>query len=375
MQILKILIPNFLIYFYRRIPWHSFGSFWIKNKSILNLDNELIKMIDFFIKSESYKSVSHFWHLLNIRHLKFLGKESIKNYSTSVARSYYTFLNINENHIDKSMKKIGNVISCEKVNLFKKQNNLSYKESFIYNNLTYLLWYNLKEKKIFKNFEKLSDVGYLSYGDPYIDINDKKVTLDKINSLLDYENINNFTDFSDKKTILEIGAGSGRTTEAILTFNDELKYTICDIPPALFISYKRLSNVFKEKSIGLLYNLNEQELNSQINNYDISFIMPHQLNFIKNKKFDLSIAIDCIHEMRKRDIAKLFNNISTISNYFYFSVWKESFVRFSPIGELFGTSNLNYFSGDYKIPKSWIKEYEKDLLFPSNFISVGFKIK
>ena len=117
----------------------------------------------------------------------------------------------------------------------------------------------------------------------------------------------------------------------------------------------------------------EQDLNTQINHYDISFIMPHQLSLLNNRFFDLTIAIDCLHEIDKKTIDKYINNISKISKLFYFSVWKSTSVPFSGIFNRF-SNNLNYYSNDYNLPKNFKKEFEEDLIFPSNFISSGYRI-
>ena len=60
----------------------------------------------------------------------------------------------------------------------------------------------------------------------------------KINSLFDYEKINNFKNLKNVKNIHGIGAGLGRTSQAILDLEKINNYTICDIPPALFLSCK-----------------------------------------------------------------------------------------------------------------------------------------
>ena len=117
-----------------------------------------------------------------------------------------------------------------------------------------------------------------------------------------------------------------------------------------------------------------KELNNQINNCDITFIMPHQLNLIKNKNFDLTIAVNCIHEMDKNTIQNYFTNINNISKLFYFSVWKKTKVPFSGILRK-NWNNLDYFNNDYNIPENWLKKFEKDLVFPSNFICSGYEIK
>ena len=373
-KILKAFIPPVIIELYNRLPIHSLRKYWLKNKSTFNLDNDLKKMIDFFIQSKSYELMSNYWNYLNIENLKQIKEQNIENYSTTVARNYYTFVGVSDEQIEQSILNVQNTFISEKVNLYKKQINMSYTDSMKYNNLTYLLYLNLKKLELLDKLNYLSDEGYLTYNDPFLEINGHNVSSDKINSIFDYENIDKFSSFSDKKNILEIGAGSGRTSQAIVTFNKDLKYTICDIPPALFISYERLKNVFKNKKIGLLYSLNEDELINEINNYDISFIMPHQLNFFKNKKFDLTIAIDCIHEMDKETIKKYFYNINRFSKLFYFSVWKKTSVPFSGILRR-NSNNLDYFSNDYQIPQNWDKLYEQDLIFPSNYISSGYQIK
>ena len=43
--------------------------------------------------------------------------------------------------------------------------------------------------------------------------------------------------------------------EAILSIQNNLNYVICDIAPAIYISYKRLKLVFPDKKISLLIDL------------------------------------------------------------------------------------------------------------------------
>jgi len=384
---LKSLIPPALIYIFNRLPIHNFKNFWKKNKNNFLVEEELKKMIDFFVTSRSYKYVSNYWHYLNIKNMKqiFESNNNINNFSTSVALNYFTFIDPTENQVHKTITNVENEIFSSKIQFFKKQKNLNYTQSMKYNFLTFLLFLNLIKINYYEKLKSLDDEGYVGFGDPYIDIEGIKVTSDKINSLFDFDKINRFCNLNNQKTILEIGAGSGRTSQCIMTFNSNCKYVICDIPPALFISYERLRKVFKNKKVGLLYNnhnnefkgggggSSEQDLNSQINHYDISFIMPHQLSLFNNRFFDLTIAIDCLHEMDKKTINKYINNINKISKAFYFSVWKKTNVPFSGLFNRF-SNNLNYYSNDYNLPKNFKKEFEEDLIFPSNFISSGYRI-
>jgi len=374
---IKQFVPPIILYLYNRLPIHNFKKFWINNRQKIDFDNELKIMIDHFIKSKSLRFLSNYWHYLSIKNINQLIKDgsNIKKYSTSVATSYYTFLDFNEEQISRAAKLVESDFFELNINLFKKHKNFSHTQSIKYNNLTYLLYLNLKKTNYFERLSKLGDEGYVSYNDPYMEIDKIKVTSDKLNSLFDYDKINRFSNLDNVRSVLEIGAGSGRTSQAIMSFNKNLKYIICDVPLALYISYKRLSSVFKEKKIKTLYNIDdENELNLEIDNNDISFIMPHQLRLIKSKKIDLSIAIDCIHEMDKKTITTYMEYINNISNMFYFSVWKETYVPFSGIFRSY-SNKLDYFSDDYNIPKNWKKDFEEDLIFPSNFIAAGYSIK
>ena len=129
-----------------------------------------------------------------------------------------------------------------------------------------------------------------------MEIDNIKLTHDKLNSLLDFEMIKNIPNFSEKnnKKILEIGAGSGRTSEVFITLNENLNYVICDIPIASVIAFQRLKKVFPNKKISMLYEINDKnKILEQIKQNDISFIFPHQMNLFEEKFFDVTLAIDC----------------------------------------------------------------------------------
>ena len=154
-----------------------------------------------------------------------------------------------------------------------------------------------------------------------MEIDNIKLTHDKLNSLLDFEMIKNIPNFSEKnnKKILEIGAGSGRTSEVFITLNENLNYVICDIPIASVIAFQRLKKVFPNKKISMLYEINDKnKILEQIKQNDISFIFPHQMNLFEEKFFDVTLAIDCLQDMDKK-IVNLYLNY--INKFFLFLFW------------------------------------------------------
>jgi putative sugar O-methyltransferase len=215
----------------------------------------------------------------------------------------------------------------------------------------------------------------LGFDDPFITLEGINISMDKIVSLLDLEKINKFIKLSLVNNILEIGAGSGRLSECIITNYPFIKYVICDIPPAIYIAYKRLKLAFPNKKVSLLIQNNEKEsLNNEIKNNDISFIFPHQLNLINKKSFDLTIAVDCLHEMNRKTLVSYFELVSNLTNYFYFSIWNKTKLLYSKT--IFKrTERLDFEKGDYPIPKGWENIFKENLLFPSNQLGLGYLIK
>jgi len=259
-------------------------------------DKELILITDKFIYSKSYKLLSNYWHILGIDNYEKLRVYGAETYGSNIATNYFTFKYANENMISSVLLETKTDFASSKINFSKKQNNFSSSESSSYNYLCAMLYYTLKKSNYFKYLKNLDGKSFLGYDDPYIKIDDYNVSLDKLISLFDIEKIEKAFGTKHKKTILEIGAGAGRTADAYLSIYPDNKYIICDIPPAIFISYKRLKARFLNKKISFCFDGNfEQEFEKN----DITFIFPDQMSFI-NKKIDLVLAIDCFHEMDKK---------------------------------------------------------------------------
>ena len=95
---------------------------------------------------------------------------------------------------------------------------------------------------------------------------------------------------------------------------------------------------------------------------------------VLNKNFiELTLAIDCLHEMDKPIIQYYLDCVNNFSKNFYFSVWEKTEVPYSK--NIFKKENvLSYHAGDYNIPGSWENVLSENLEFPSNQIGLGFKI-
>ena len=228
----------------------NFKKFWKKNKNSKNFDKDLRFITEKFINSNSYNFVSNQWRKLNINDYKTIQKYGLTKYGSKISTHYFTFAEYLDEHLENLLSQKFNQKKIKlNSNIFKKQKEFNYKYSLNYNILCLLLFERLKKSKVFSKLKLLKDNTFLDSEYPFIKINKYNITTDKIVSLFDYEYINEFKSLKRKSKILEIGAGAGRVAECLLTVNKKLKYTICDIPPSIYISYKRLKKSFPQKKI------------------------------------------------------------------------------------------------------------------------------
>ena len=359
--------------FLRKIFPKKFGPFWNKIKHHQNINEDLRFISDRFIKSESYNYVSNQWHLWNISDYQTIIRNEPENYGTDIFSHYFTFMDYDDEYLERLFTDINNLEEKNiNSNMFKKHEAFNFKYSILYNYLCVLLYENLKKTEYYEFIHKLNDQSFLGFKDPFITIDGINITQDKIITLFDLEKIDKFSKIQENDKILEIGAGSGRLSDCIMSIKKNICYTICDIPPSIYISYKRLKLAFPEKKIKLLVDCeNSKDLNENIKNNDITFIFPHQLKSIDNGFYNLTIAVDCLHEMNQSTLIDYFDMVTKISNKMYFSIWNKTKNWYSE-GLFKRTERLNFDKGDYPIPQSWKMVFKENLRFPSNQLSIGY---
>ena len=98
---------------------------------------------------------SKFWRRLTINHLKVISLKSFQQSQDDLGKEYFTFTSFNESVIGNACKFIEKNTVDLKINIFKKHKNFTYEESINHNIILYLLYENIKNRPVFKNFEKI----------------------------------------------------------------------------------------------------------------------------------------------------------------------------------------------------------------------------
>ena len=237
-----------------------------------------------------------------------------------------------------------------------------------------LLYEIIKEKKIFGYLTQIAKLDNNNLENkPSLLIDGNEISQDDVNSLLEYEKIEHLLNKNKSRTnkILEIGAGSGRTAKSLLTIMKDVKYVIADVPPAVYFSFNNLKNYFPDKKILTAFDVNNQkEMNSLLESNDILFIFPHQIKLFNSKTFDITLAIDCLHEMEKKVIKIYMEMIEKISFLLYFKVWEYSGLNYS-----FYEHHKASSKSDYSIKDNWVEHLNEKCLYPSNYVEFGYEFK
>ena len=98
------------------------------------------------------------------------------------------------------------------------------------------------------------------------------------------------------------------------------------------------------------------------------YIFPHQIDYLPNKYFDISIAIDCLHEMEEKIVEKYILNFERVSQCLYFKVWE-----YAGLPNSFYKKYSVHNKRDYFIKNEWKEVFKERCIFPSNYYQLGYK--
>lgn len=193
------------------------------------------------------------------------------------------------------------------------------------------------------------------------------ISQDLANSKIEYYSIMSKIKKNEIHSILELGPGYGRTAWVFLKNMPNLKYLLVDIPPALYIAERYISNQFKERNIFKFRKFsNFNEIKKEFEQSDIIFLLPNQLELLPSKIADLFINISSLHEMRRDQIEFYFNCIDNlIKKYVYIKQWK---ISRNPYDNIIITEK------DYPIRENWEKIFWRECKVKTRFFEALLRL-
>jgi len=195
-------------------------------------------------------------------------------------------------------------------------------DPIIYKCLLWSYYNNLKQKDSLNLLNSLEEPEFGGGGDVYL-IEDKKITLDLLQSIDEFYRIYSYFDQIKNKNLVvaELGAGYGRLAYIFLKALKNVTYVIVDLPGGLIFSEYYLSNLFPDKKI-MSYESSKkyQMFNREImQEFNIVFLGPWQLQQIASKSIDIFSNIYSFQEMKLEHIQNYFSLIDKKCNGIFYT--------------------------------------------------------
>ena len=344
----------------------DFESWWEEFSNKKLVPDDLVSMVDCFITTPSFERSSKYWNWLNKKNIEQIAEQDYGNFKQTVALNYSTWIGgLNMDYALTLVKESGQLqIDVPLKEILKKHTDFSLQDSVLFNIITILLLDYVTKNGGGKYIKMLEEP--LEGNPPFLNFQGKRISQDILNSILEYLSISQGCDTGRVRSVLEIGAGSGRTSFCLLKLLPVVKYIVVDIPPALFISQRYLSSVFKDKKIFTFRPFKTfMEIKSEFKASDIIFLMPDQIDLLPDKTVDLFLAIDCLHEMKKDQIELYFNHVNRLANHFFFKCWQKTKVPFD---------GITYSFEDYPVKENWTRVYQRACGVPAAFFEAFYDV-
>lgn len=313
------------------MPTHRMTELLTEMKSYLSRDSRrekqrLAEMASAFTSEETRYLPSEFWTHLNTVNTAQLTSGGFRNFKRTINQNYFNWApnDLQNNQLQRLLRRWGNAPHPTPLladiegdfrlwNMFNQNVLDTSDKAKIYAFFVGLLWW----------FASLGDDQRLTdnlceptLGNPLrIRLGDRLISEDLANSIREHNTIQRFAPptHGKRQKIMEIGAGYGRLAYVFAKASN-CRYVIFDVPPALYIAERYLSEVLSEKRVFRFRKFDKfSEIEEELDTADVGFFTANQIELFPEGYFDIALAISALHEMRADQIANYLSRMSTLS--------------------------------------------------------------
>jgi putative sugar O-methyltransferase len=170
------------------------------------------------------------------------------------------------------------------------------------------------------------------------------------------------------RTILELGAGYGRTAFVFLKRLPAVRYIVADIPPALHVAQDYLTRLFPDRPAFRWRPFRDYAaVREEFEAARLAFLLPHQLELLPDRSADLFVNISSLHEMRPEQIAAYFGLIDRlVSRWVYLKQWKR---------HVNSADGVTVTEADYPIRPHWRTALRRTCAVQTGFFEAVFDVR
>ena len=309
------------------------------------------------------------WQFLNRKNLDQLLRDGYRRFKRTVALNYFTFPVQEADPQIRHLESLLNKDECADLRKLAEalsddpDFSLTDQMAYRYHLLLLLAVAQCVDKEHLLNQLEEPDEG----GPVTIQINERQLSQDLINSVLEYYSISEVAVANNNKPIIEIGGGYGRIAYVYQKLHPSIQYVSLDIPPAIYLAQRYLSSIFRGRKIFRVQNFVDfEEIREEFEQSDLVFLLPHQIHLIPENYFGLAINISSFGEMTMQQVNLYINEIDrTTTSYFYTKQWRESRNPFD---------DLTVSEEDYPIKSHWKTKYSRPVRTNAAFFEALYEV-
>ena len=317
---------------------------------------------------------SKYWEELNRMNVEQLKAWGYENFKRTAALNYFTFVRLlpwdaqirfllRNLPLHETLVCVGRGIAS------RRHQTLNIIESLSYNLLTHALWAYVSRCELAPQLLALEEP---LEGNPPLIYDEKRrpKSQDLINSILEFDSVTKgIGDERRIRSILEIGAGYGRSAYVFCKMLPEVKYLIVDIPPALWVSERYLRSIFPDRQAFAFRPFERfEEIAEEFEQSSLAFFLPSQIELLPNRIADLVLNISSLHEMKQNQInfyMAQIDRLLTDRGYFYTKQWKVSKHLFA---------DITIREQDYPIPAGWVTVFHRNARVQAKFFEALYQM-
>jgi putative sugar O-methyltransferase len=146
--------------------------------------------------------------------------------------------------------------------------------------------------------------------------------------------------------VAELGAGYGRLGQVFLSALPGASYCVIDIPPALYVSQRYLTELYPDvKTFRFREFTSFEDVRAEFEASTLRFLAAHQIELLPADAFDLFVNISSLHEMTAEQIANYLRQIDRVTRgHFYSKQWKVSRAQ---------VNGFTIREHEYPLPATW----------------------
>lgn len=326
------------------------------------IDDTLKEMMYAMKNASSLYTPSAFWDRLVINHLKDLEYDGFKNFKRTINMRYFNWgiIGIMRHQLIPVLRRWISKPSFSpftaKFNDYQISDNSKTKSFNLLSATIYKIYIAMLAEFV-ADSDKLGLLGKITepeIGNPFV-VNHRghRISQDLCNSIHEFYNSTTACDLSKPDfRIAELGAGYGRLGHVYLSAVPNASYCIIDIPPALYVAQRYLTEVFPDQTVFKFREFASfEEVRSEFENSRLRFLSAHQIELLPPDQFDLFVNISSLHEMTREQVANYIKHIDRLCRgSFYSKQWRISNAK---------VNGYRLKESEYPIPNNWEEVFHR----------------